>query len=244
MSVAHNLRSELAIVTMPSGGKLEALYLEERKWVTLRSIYNPFDKRVDNQVERLREWVPPEDLRKVRLPSWKGDGAAPAWTWIIAAEHAPAALAELDPRGMPADIRPMFAAYKRECSRALDGYWNKGFAANPRFAEASKILDAHTANPGRFRSFVELRDNDTFAKELKAKIDDLGVAFGISFQKAHGMLRSNFKVVSYLYLTVEEGFDKGKEWIRRQIESKKLFPRVKMRPRKPSNQLSFEDFDD
>lgn len=117
------------------------LEVVEGEWVTLRSLFEPFGKRVDAQLERISEWA---NLRKVRLPSRMGLGNSAgnlvSETWTIDRRNVAQAVAELDTRGMGPEVRSALVRFKRECAAALDAYFTKGVAVNPRI-ESAPVVD-------------------------------------------------------------------------------------------------------
>lgn len=115
------------------------LEVVDGEWVTLRSLFEPFGKGVAKQVDRLGTWA---SLRKFRLASRGRDNDFNRLeTWAIDRTHVAQAIAELDPRGMSDDVRAAFVRFKRECAAALDAYFTKGQAHNPRF-EAPQLPPA------------------------------------------------------------------------------------------------------
>ena len=103
------------------GDLLEVIAIDGKGWVTLRSLLAPFGKEVEKQVERLQAWA---DLRKELLRPRSGStDLRGKFAWLVSAEHAPMAIAELDSRGMPDALRAKHAAYKRECAAALHAHF-------------------------------------------------------------------------------------------------------------------------
>lgn len=83
-----------------------------------------------NQIERIQSWA---KVRKFQATSRKSPGNLPEnEVWAIHHEHAAMAIAELDPRGMPENVKGAFERFKRECAAALSAYFTKGVAVNPR----------------------------------------------------------------------------------------------------------------
>lgn len=137
--------SEAIVVASIAGLPLEVV---QNEWVTLRSLYEPFGKRVDKQIASLSGWAL---VRKFRLTPKGVDGdsvaAIPNDAWCVHRTHAAQAITDLSTVGMPEDIRTAFIKYKRECAAALDAYFTTGAAVNPRIAPAAgpdvtAILDA------------------------------------------------------------------------------------------------------
>lgn len=115
------------------------LEVVKNEWVTLRSMYEPFGKRVDKQIEGLKGWanvakfwLTPRgcaDKRAENLPAIE--------TWCVHRAHAAQAIADLSTVGMTEEIRTAFVKYKRECASALDAYFTTGKAENPRLPAPS-----------------------------------------------------------------------------------------------------------
>jgi hypothetical protein len=130
----------VAIVTAEIAGL--PLEVVENEWVTLRSLFEPFGKRTSEQLARLREWA---NLRQFSLTARTLTGKSAEnltrESWAIHRDHVPQAIAELDPRGMPEEVKIGFVRFKRECAAALAAYFFAGKAENPR-AQPSNLLDA------------------------------------------------------------------------------------------------------
>ncbi|HEY4117389.1 MAG TPA: hypothetical protein VGM56_06015 [Byssovorax sp.] len=102
------MRTSAPAYTSPEhvdGAALEVVELDGEGFVTLRSLYAPFGKRVDNQVAQLETWA---TLRKIQVPSRKGAGNLPdPEPLCIAYRDAPLAIArtavaaELGPQASP-----------------------------------------------------------------------------------------------------------------------------------------------
>lgn len=126
MSDSKLVRVEAEIAGLP-------LEVVDNEWVTLRSLFEPFGKRVGEQIRRLQEWA---DLRKLHLTARASDNDFTRLeTWTIHRTQVAQAIAELDPRGMSDEVREAFVRFKRECASALDAYFNKGVATNPRLVQ-------------------------------------------------------------------------------------------------------------
>lgn len=148
------------------GDQLEVLTLDDTGWVTLRSLFGPFGKRVDEQVERLRGWVLPEDLRKVLLPARPGSTDSRGKVgWIIAEKLVLGAIAELDSRGMPDALRTKHASYKRTCAAALNAYFSG-------VTSSQAMVSRPTESP-------RLVDNDDLEALIQKKVDESRLAHRI-----------------------------------------------------------------
>ena len=140
--------SALVIVTAQIAGL--PLEVVEGEWVTLRSLFEPFGKRVASQLDslggpivdgkneartegwaKLRKFpLSPRMLTGNRAENLTRDG------WCVHRSHAAQAIADLSTAGMDDNIRASFVAFKRECAGALDAYFTKGVAENPRMVAA------------------------------------------------------------------------------------------------------------
>jgi len=117
------------VVATIAGLPLEVV---EGEWVTLRSLYEPFGKRVDKQIDGLKGWAL---VRKFRLTPKGVDANSagiPNDAWCVHRTHAAQAIADLSTMGMSKDVLAAFVKYKRECASALDDYFTTGKAENPR----------------------------------------------------------------------------------------------------------------
>src|SRR5690349_20020543 len=82
------------------------------------------------QLDRLKRWIDPSKLRKSRVSSrtrsFDGRGGGEQETWCMHWRMVPLAVAELDPRQMPAEMVASLAQFKRECAEALAAYFTDG----------------------------------------------------------------------------------------------------------------------
>jgi hypothetical protein len=160
----------LTIVTASIAGL--PLEMVEGDWVTLRSLFEPFGKEVHKQIARLETWA---KLGKVQLRPRGAPGNLPeSEVRTIHRTHVAQAIAELDTRGMDEDILKGFIAFKRECADALDAYFTKGVAENPRMV-AAPVADIPAWSRALFEalgsSVVEVKTfASTSAAEAKGEI--------------------------------------------------------------------------
>lgn len=177
------------IVVANIGG--QSLEVVDGEWVTLRSLFEPFEKEVSKQVDRLDTWA---NLQKVRLPSRGGaekraENLPPSETWTIHRSHVAMAIAELDPRGMSPSVRDGLIRYKRVCAPALDDYFSRGSRGNASTPVAYDAL-VSGLNQGR------VSDHSYLVDEVRLTAQRVARATGQSIQKVYGHIRRDQRVSS------------------------------------------------
>lgn len=112
------------------------------EWVTLRSLFEPFDKVASRNFARLQTWA---DMRKVRLPprmgSWASDGNFISDSWTIHRKHVAQAIGEISQRGMSDNVRTAFARFKRQCAAEMEAHFTHEAAVSPHLAKSHWSAD-------------------------------------------------------------------------------------------------------
>lgn len=156
-------------------------------------------------------------LKKLKSKSWACVGLSPMQIGgqrreiaTLGLDALPMWLATIEVKNVAAKARPKLERFQLECARILaDHFLGPRSTVSPAQIREEAVAEAVRAMAGESGT---IRGSRYFATECKGLLASIARNDGVSFQRAHGALRTEFKVVSYLDVRFN-GYGFVREWL-------------------------------
>ena len=124
-------------------------------------------------------------------------------------------LAGIHPNKVKAAVRPKLIKFQREAADVLADHF-RGARKSAAELEAEREAVRIKVLKDQYGNGAQIRMNPRYVATLKTKLARLGDVLGVSWTKAHGILRACFGVVSYMSADIT-AYDALETWIDAEI---------------------------